>query len=329
MKQFKKKLISAFFIAILVLGLFPVSAFAASQKYAVFGNSYTLESGQTLNDDLFILGGSVNLMSGSTINGNVFILGGSVQAAGAVNGDFTVLGGTINLAGTFILSGNLTSAGTVVNRDPAAQIKGQINTNDNNNYIILPGGVHIPTLTRTMDPFFSVAGFFLRLFLWALAAMLVAMFIPAHMTRISQTALSQPVISGGLGLLTVIILPILLVLLAITICLIPVSLIGALLLVLAWVFGLISIGLEVGKRISAAFKKQWHPAVAAGVGTLALMIILSGLEAIIPCVGWIPKALIGLWGLGAVLLTQAGMKPYIPGPNTSLTLGGTPSSIQG
>ncbi len=77
--------------------------------------------------------------------------------------------------------------------------------------------------------------------------MVVAMFIPAHMARISQTALSQPLISGGLGILTVIIVPIILVLLAITICLIPVSLLGAFLLVLAWAFGLIALGLEVGK----------------------------------------------------------------------------------
>jgi hypothetical protein len=311
MKQFNMKLFSAIIIAIMLLGLFPATAFAASENYVVIGNSYTLQSGQTLNDDLFILGGTVNLMSGSNINGSVLIIGGSVQAAGAVNGDFTVLGGTVNLAGTFTLSGNLTSAGTVVNRDPAAQINGQVNTNNNTPYVLLPGGVHFPTLNSNVDPFFKVVSFFLRLFLWTLAAMLAAMFIPMHMSRISQTALSQPLISGGMGILTVIILPIILVLLAITICLIPVSLLGIFLLALAWVFGLIAIGLEVGKRISAAFKKEWHPAITAGLGTLVLMTILSGLELIIPCIGWIPKALVGLWGLGAVLLTQFGMKPYI------------------
>ncbi len=311
MKYLNKKLLSATIIAIMLLGLFPVTAFAASQNYVVIGNSYTLQSGQTLNDDLFILGGTVNLMSGSNINGSVLIIGGSVQAAGAVNGDFTVLGGTVNLTATFTLSGNLTSAGTVVNRDPAAQIKGQVNTNNNTPYVLLPGGVHFPTLNSNVDPFFKVVGFFLRLFLWTLAAMLAAMFIPVHMSRISQTALSQPLISGGMGILTVIILPIILVLLAITICLIPVSLLGVFLLVLAWVFGLVAISLELGKRISAAFKKEWHPAIAAGLGTLVLMTTLSGLEVIIPCIGWIPKALVGLWGLGAVLLTQFGMKPYI------------------
>ncbi len=72
----------------MLLGLFPVTAFAASHNLmSSSGIATHLESGQTLNDDLFILGGTVNLMSGSTINGSVFIIGGSVQAAGTVNGD--------------------------------------------------------------------------------------------------------------------------------------------------------------------------------------------------------------------------------------------------
>jgi hypothetical protein len=316
MKRFNMKILSAILLAILILGAFPITAFAASQSDVVIGNTYTLESGKMLNDDLFVLGGTVNLMSGSTVNGNLFILGGNVQAAGTINGNVTVLGGTLNLASTFILNGNLTSAGTAINRDPGAQINGQINTNVTK-VIVMPGGTRIPNLSSNFDPFFRVVGFFLRLFLWALAAMVVAMFIPTHLARTSQTALSQPLISGGLGLLTIIIVPIILILLAITICLIPVSLMGVLILVISWAFGLIALGLEVGTRISAMFKQVWHPAIAAGLGTLLLMSVLSGLEAIIPCIGWIPKALVGLLGLGAVLLTQFGMKPYIPSPSPS------------
>jgi len=312
MKRNNMIVLSAILLAILVLGLFPITAFAATQSDVVIGNSYTLESGKTLNDDLFILGGTVNLMSGSTINGSVYLLGGSVQAAGTIYGNVTVLGGTLNLASTFVLNGNLTSAGTSINRDPGAQINGQVNTSGNNPIVVIPGGTRIPILNSNFDPFLKVVGFFLRLFLWALAAMVVAMFFPTHLARISQTALSQPLISGGLGLLTVITVPIILVLLAITICLIPVSLIGALILVITWAFGLIALGLEVGRRISSMFKQEWHPAIAAGLGTLLLMCVLSGLEAIIPCIGWIPKALVGLLGLGAVLLTQFGLKPYIP-----------------
>jgi hypothetical protein len=324
MKQNGWKLITAIMLAVLILGLLPITAYAASPADVVIGNSYTLQSGEVLNDDLLIIGGNANLMSGSTINGTVFLVGGSLDAAGTVNGDIIIFGGTLSLSDTFVLHGDLITAGTYVNRDPGAQVLGQTFQGDDTPNFILPGGLKLPNFTNTFmnnvtgsfNPFLRVGGFFVRLLLWALVAMVVAMFIPAHLTRASQAALTQPLISGGLGCLTLLIVPMVLILLAITICLIPVSLIGTFLLLIAWAFGLVALGIEVGKRISAMFNKEWHPAIIAGVGTLVLMLVLNGLESLIPCVGWIPKLLVGLIGLGAVLLTQFGMKPY--GPNPSL-----------
>ena len=323
MKQTGWKLLSAIMLAVLVLGLLPITAYAASPADVVIGNSYTLRSGDVLNDDLLIIGGNANLMNGSTINGTVFIVGGSLDAAGTVNGDMIIFGGTVNLADTFVLHGDLITAGTYTNRDPAAQILGQTFQGGDTPNFILPGGLNLPNFTDTFtnrfmssfNPAISVGGFLVRLLLWALVAMVVAMFIPSHLTRTSQTALTQPLISGGLGCLTLLIVPMILIFLAITICLIPVSLIGTFLLLIAWAFGLVALGIEVGKRISAMFKKEWHPAIIAGVGTLVLMLVLNGLDALIPCVGWIPKLLVGLIGLGAVLLTQFGRKPYNQNPS--------------
>jgi hypothetical protein len=315
MKHTGRKIFSTLIIVIFILGLLPITAYAASPSDIVIGNSYTLESGKTLYDDLFILGGNVNLMSGSTVNGNVVLVGGSLLAAGTVYGEITVLGGTMKLASTFVLNGNLSTSGTSINRDPGAQINGQIHTNEYSPNFILPGGIRFSNQTDNVNLFFNVAGFFLRLLLWALIAMVVAMFIPSHLSRTSQTALSSPLISGGLGLLTVIVVPIVVVLLAITICLIPVALIVAFLLVIAWAFGLITLGIEVGKRIAALSHQEWHPAITAGLGTLLLMIVLNGLQAIVPCVGWIPKTVMSFIGLGAVLLTQFGTKPYVNNPS--------------
>jgi hypothetical protein len=323
MKQNGWKFISAIMLAVLILGVLPITAYAATPADVVIGNSYTLQSGDVLNDDLMIIGGNANLMIGSTINGTVFLLGGSLDAAGTVNGDMIIFGGTVNLAETFVLHGDLINAGAYVNKDQAAQITGQTFQADNPQNIILPGGLNLPNFTNmfsnrlssSFDPVLRVGGFFVRLLLWALVAMVVAMFIPNHLSRASQTAMTQPFISGGLGCLTLLIVPMILIFLAITICLIPVSLIGTFLLLIAWAFGLVALGIEVGKRISAMFKKEWHPAITAGVGTLVLMLVLNGLDALIPCVGWIPKLLVGLIGLGAVLLTQFGMKPYNQNPS--------------
>jgi hypothetical protein len=321
------KIFSAFILVAVVLSLVPITAYAASPSDVIIGNSYTLEDGQTLNDNLFVFGGTVDLMDGSTVKGDIYLLGGTLSAAGTVTGNMTVLGGTLNLAKTFVLNGDLTTAGTSVNRDPGAQINGQIQSGETIQYFVVPGGMRVPNITGSFDPLFRVAGFFLRLFLWALVAMVVAMFLPAYLTRISKAALIQPLISGGLGLITVIIVPIILILLAITICLIPVALLGALVLAIAWAYGLIALGSELGKRISGMFKREWHPAISAGLGTLILMTVLNSLEAIIPCVGWIPKVLIGFVALGAVLLTQFGTKEYFSTP--SLPAGGPAGTTTG
>ncbi len=316
MRRIKAIFISAILLCALLLGAFPATALAAPSGVVVAGNNYTLQSGQTLNDNLLVFGGNVVLENGSTINGDVFLLGGTIQAAGAINGNVVVFGGTLNLSDTSVLHGNLTTAGTTVNRAPGATITGQINNTGNGEKILLPGQVQIPNISSTTSPVFKVIWFFVRLFLWALVAMLLAMFIPNHLQRTAQTAITQPLISGGLGLLTVVVVPILAVLAAITICLIPASVLAILLLVVAGFFGLISFGFEVGKRISAATKLEWHPALSAGLGTLLLMVVLNGVDAVVPCVGWIPKFLVGLFGLGAVLLTQMGMKEYVPTPAT-------------
>ncbi len=311
MKQLNKKLFSAIVLAALILAVFPVTALAASPKDVVIGNSYTLGTGQTLNTDLFVVGGSVNLMEGSTINGNVLLIGGSAQAAGTINGNLTVLGGSVTLTDTFKLSGNLNYAGTVLNQAPGAKISGSVNTTTNAPYFVFPSGARIPMFENTVTPVYRLGSYFLGVIVWALFAMLVAMFLPTHLNRASETALSQPLLSGGLGILTIIIGPIIIALLTITICLIPVAFIVTMVLIAAWAFGLIALGLEIGKRISLAVKRDWHPAFAAGLGTLVLMAILNGLDGIIPCVGWIPKILVSLVGLGAVLLTQFGRKPYV------------------
>jgi hypothetical protein len=118
-------------------------------------------------------------------------------------------------------------------------------------------------------------------------------------------------ISGGLGLLTAVVAPLLLLLIAITIIGIPLSLIGAFLLALAWALGVIVLGTETGKRLADLLKQQWALPVAAGIGTLLLVIVINAIG-IIDCIGWIPKVVVGVVGLGAVLLTRFGTRPYPP-----------------
>ena len=118
-----------------------------------------------------------------------------------------------------------------------------------------------------------------------------------------------------MGLLTLIAVPALLVLLAITICLIPFSVLGFLLFGVSVAFGVIALGLEVGVRLGQAFQRAFHPAAAAGLGTLLLALVVGGIG-LIPCVGWIAPTLTAALGAGAVVLTRFGSRTYtVAGPS--------------
>lgn len=298
-------------LSITVLWL-PHPAQAADLGRLIVGGNYRLEDGDSLNEDLLIIGGHAVLEDGSILNGDILMLGGSLEAAGKVNGDIMVAGGMLEINATAIINGDVNAAGSSMQRDPDATISGEITTEFNEPFVVTPTGVQLPRLNMAVTQPVSFFGFLLRVILWALLAMLLALFLPNQLHHVYKTAIAQPLISGGLGLLTVVVLPLALLLIALTILLIPVSLVGILLLVIAWAYGLIALGTELGNRFAQIFKSQWHPALAAGAGTFLLMLVINGIEAAIPCLGLLPKIIVGVIGLGAVLLSRFGTQIYPP-----------------
>ena len=90
------------------------------------------------------------------------------------------------------------------------------------------------------------------------------------------------------------------------IILIPVTFVAVLLLIAAWLLGWVALGFEVGRRIANALKIEMAPAISAGIGTFILLFVLGGFTQLVSCIGWLPQTLVGLWGLGAVLMTRFG-----------------------
>ena len=78
-------MISLVLVAFLVfLPLFPAAASDGTiPGQFVFGQSFTLKNGQTMNGDLMVFGGSATIEKGATVNGNVVVFGGSLTINGS------------------------------------------------------------------------------------------------------------------------------------------------------------------------------------------------------------------------------------------------------
>ena len=343
---------SVLLLAILVfLPLQPTAAASgAFDGQVVFGQSFTLKSGDAMSGDLLVFGGSATIEEGATVNGNTVVMGGNLTIDGEVTGDAAVFGGTMILGATAHVSGNLSTVGSTLDRAEGAQVDGQVyNTatswvgNGDNNTTVVPPVVPVPIVPSVPSvswfnkilnisipsPILSFYNALTQSFGLALLAMLVMLFLASHADRVAHATIAQPLTAGGLGLLTVIVAPIAIVLSAITVILIPVALIIILVLIVAGVFGWIAIGYEIGQRFTKAIHQNWHPAFSAGLGVFTLTLVAKALTGIpvLNCVGWLVPFVLGLAALGAVLMTRFGTQT-VTAPSDSTVIAPTNSSGQ-
>jgi hypothetical protein len=279
-----------------------------------------------LDGNLIVFGGIVELESGSTVDGDVIVFGGIINADGFITGTVVGLGGPVNLGGTAVVEGEVVSAGSPINQSPGAIVKGDIVDMVQGPFTFdfpggmqtWPGGGQLPGMDMRWSPLVSFVQFVLWLFVGAVVAMLALLFVPDHTKRVAHSAVNSPLPSLGVGLLTTIlfvplmlIMTIVMIILIITICLLPfVLLVVIFVAVVAWAFGLIALGYEVGNRLTKGLNRDWAPPLSAGIGTFLLLLVINGLGIMIPCIGWIFPTLAGMLGLGAVLLSRFGTQVY-------------------
>jgi hypothetical protein len=79
------------------------------------------------------------------------------------------------------------------------------------------------------------------------------------------------------------------------------------LLALAWFFGIVAMGFEVGQRFTKAINQEWSPVLTIGFGTF-LLVLAGGVIGLVPCLGGILLFLIGLVGVGASVMTVFGTR---------------------
>lgn len=330
-------------IAVRVMLLLALAALPTSQVFAqspggdiiLFGQNYTLESGETLDGSLAVVGGNAAIEEGASVNGDVVLVGGNLTIAGDIDGDVALVGGNLTVSGnidgdvvivggqlllteTAVVDGDVAAIGGNVEKEPGAEITGNV-TNNAPPMINVPDVPKVPNVPDVpnvpgtpevrvnVNPFWEIASVLGRAIAVAAIGMLLTLFLQPQLERVSDAVTRQPFVAGGYGLLAVIVIPMAIVFMVITIILIPIALITALILPLAWLFGMVALGQEVGDRFTKAINQTWAPVLSTGFGTLMLVLIVGFID-LIPCVGWLASFLVTLVAMGGVAMTWFGAR---------------------
>lgn len=330
MKKIFKTLTLFVLFALLFLPTRPVYAQGPNpggDGQVIFGSNYTVESGDTFSGDLVVFGGNVTIEDDATLDGNLVVIGGTIESNGETNGDMVVVGGQVSLEESALVAGDLVTIGGQLNRAEGAQVEGEV-INNAAPHITFPDGripptepdapsvpdISRPNVTITYSPF----GEFMRVFgsavLVSFLGILAALFFQDRLSRVSHAVVTQPLMTTSIGLLTVVVM----IVAALTIILLPLVLLGMIPLGLAWLFGVVSIGQEIGERLAKALQKDWQPVITTGLGTFVLVFIIASIQALdnllpfMGCVTWILPALVGLLAVGAIVITRFGAQTVQP-----------------
>jgi cytoskeletal protein CcmA (bactofilin family) len=313
-------------LVLLSLALLAPTAYARglADDKVIFGENYVLRSGERLDGNLAVIGGKVTLERDSIVTDDVAVMGGALTVAGSVRGSVAVFGGTVILDDSAVIEGDLAVFGGSIERAAGAVVQGDVFGPRLPAVPLLPGVPELPQApTAHRGPFDLLVALFrwqmwtlglsLCLVLLGIVALLVA---PKEMARIVGAVATEPAVSFGVGLLTLVVACLGGALLLIACGL---GLLIWLLAAFAFLLGWLAVGLWAGQRMLRALRVRDTSALGEMVFGVFLITVLARLPW---CIGFLVAVIIGSIGLGAVVLTRFGTQS--PRVGVRPTAGGGP-----
>ncbi len=301
----------------------------------VFEEDLIVEDGATIKGDVAVFNG--NAVISGTIDGDLAVFNGTVTIHGTVDGEVAVF------------NGNLVTEETADFNGDCFVFNGSLINNSGGSYdcVALPdilpaefangfGTAFTPrfeefpmrpvTVRHDRGPGFwgGVAGAGMSSLMMGLLAFIVAAAFPNHLHRVDYTARKKPVAGGTVGFLTMFAVPIVMVFLTVLSALLTIVCIGllgfpiviamALGFAGALLFGWIGMGNVLGRWMAARLNLNVRNLKTTAVlGTMTLTFVMGVLSATPFVFGESLVSSIILWiGLGAVMLTKFGRRPYPP-----------------
>ncbi len=328
-------------LVVAVVALLLASAPVASAQGGVVTGEQIIDSGQTYNGNLVVPGGKLTIRQGGVLRGDIAVLGGELDVAGAVQGDIVSMGGTLRLRDTAVVQGDITNVGGTLERASGARVSGSViapggSTRGPQVIPPLPGAPAIPPIPGApvtpfqavpRNPVIDAIGWLGRTFLLTLGAALLGvlamLLLPRQMNNIGATLDQHTAASLGMGALTwivwilatilIAIMTVILLIVCIGLLGVPILVAMSIILPIAVLFGWLATGLLVGQKLFSLFgAHDVSPLLSVAVGTILLTFLVNMLG-LIPCGGPVLAWLATLPGLGAVVLTWFGSRPYRAG----------------
>jgi hypothetical protein len=236
----------------------------------IFGSNFTLESDETFDGNLVVFGGKVTIEEDAILNGDLVVIGGTITSNGEISGSVVVMGGQVSLEESALVDGDVVTIGGQVDRAEGAKVKGDIVNNAAPN-ITLPTGkipptapdaptvpeVSRPNFTIDVSPLGEISWVFVRALLLAAFAMLLALFWQPQIERTGEAIISQPFMTGAIGLAATVVGA------ALFFTILPLILVA-----FAWVFGVVA--WDRSRSACKATNQVWSPVLAIGFGTFLL-----------------------------------------------------------
>jgi len=288
-----------------------VRAEDSPRSVILFGCGGRIQKGAQVNRDVVSFGGDVVMEESSRVNNDVVVFGGDVDVAGRIDHDVMVFGGVVTLESTAVVNGNVVAVGGLVDRKEGAIVRGELRNENGTAPRFSPVSPIWTGWNFLGDAIWRfVQGFFTMIGLVALGAMLLV-FTPKQLVQVREVAEKSALPSLGVGCLTLLVVPPLIILFIFTCLGIPLSAILGILLVAAAAFGWIALGILLGDRLLNALKvKNIVPILAMVVGLIVLWLVSA-----VPVLGGLIGLFLAALAVGAVVLTRFGTQTY-PMPPT-------------
>ena len=255
---------------------------------------------ESIDEVLIVAGGSVAVPDGTAVDGRIFVIDGVFDVAGTVDGPVTQLAGTVTVPDSGAITGEFqtiagastVAAGADIGERSVIQADSRAGAGDS-------GGRGLLLVTQLVG--LAVLGY------------LIGRWRPDLLENVGRAVADYPGVSTVTGGFSAAVVMVLLIFMAFTLVLIPVSILGLGALLLSIAYGQVAIGYRLVGPLGIE-RARFRAALGA-----AVLVVLLEIAGLVPFVGSLLAGLVALVGFGAALITYYGLRdfepPAIPGPS--------------